>query len=155
MSGWPHSGCGEARANGSFNSHRALSQIEDFDPSTWPKCRNSQCKHGRSFWDRYPELSWVLHAIEGAGERAPIKKQFLHYVGKCDRCGRFHVRCITCDDILSAPEDNDNDFGHQCRCKTPWFWLASVEQDEEGNKSAELHAVLGIGEVRTVDRRAY
>jgi hypothetical protein len=30
-----------------------------------------------------------------------------------------------------------------------------VEQDDEGNKSAELHVVLGIDRVRTVDRRAY
>jgi hypothetical protein len=132
-----------------------LDQIESFDPSTWPECRNSRCKRGRIFWDGYPEIDIVRHPIGGSGEREPLKRQFLHFVGKCDRCGRFHVRCITCDDILSVPEDDDDDFGHQCRCNTPWFWLASVEQDEEGNKSAELHAVLGIGEVRTVDRRAY
>jgi hypothetical protein len=132
-----------------------LDQIENFDPSTWPECQNSRCKHGGIFWDGYPELCMILHPGGVSIEREPIKRRFVHYVGKCDRCGTFHVRCITCDEILSVPEDDDDDLGHQCCCSTPWFWLASVEQDEDGNQSAELHVVLGTGKVETVDRRSY
>jgi hypothetical protein len=124
-----------------------LNHIERFDPSTWPRCKNPDCTQGRIFWDGYPELSLALRPLGNTGTRAP-------YVGKCDRCGRFHVYCNACGDILSVPE-NDHDIGHQCRCKPPWFWIASVEQDDEGNKSAELHVELGIDRVRTVDRRAY
>jgi hypothetical protein len=131
-----------------------LDRIENFDPSTWPECKNSRCGHGRIFWDGYPELSLTLHPLHDSGERMPVKKLFVHYVGKCDRCGRFHVKCVTCDDVLSVPEDDEQDFGHQCNCKLPWFWLASVEQDEDGNKSAVLHAVLGTGQIITADRRA-
>jgi hypothetical protein len=130
-----------------------LDRMESFDPSTWPRCRNSRCKYGRIFWDGYPEISTVIQPISSPGESAPINASFLHYVGKCDRCRRFHVLCITCGNLLSPLEDDD--FGHQCGCKLPWFWLASVEEDEQGNKSAELHAILGNGELITVDRRAY
>lgn len=132
-----------------------LDHLENFDPSTWPQCKNSCCKRGRIFWDGYPEFSIALQPVDKSSKQASINASFVHYVGKCDRCGRFHVWCTTCDDILPLPENDDDDTGHQCRCKLPWFWLASVEEDEEGNKSAELHAVFGIDKVITVDRRAY
>lgn len=130
-----------------------LNYIDDFDPSKWPHCKSGRCKNGRIFWDGYPELSLTLQPVDVGGTGQPIKANYVHYVGKCDRCGRFHVRCTTCDDVLSVPEDDDEDIGHQCRCKLPWFWLASIEQDDNGGKCAELHAVLGTDDFRTVDRR--
>jgi Restriction endonuclease len=132
-----------------------LDRLENFDPSTWPQCKNSQCTHGRIFWDGYPELSIRCEPVGKSGGQGSMIAPFVHYVGKCDRCGRFHVLCVTCEDILSVPEDDDEDVGHQCSCKLPWFWLASVEEDDERNKSAELHLVKGLGEHITVDRRAY
>jgi hypothetical protein len=36
----------------------------------------------------------------------------------------------------------------------PWFWLASIETDEIARRSAELHLVMGMGNVETVDRRS-
>ena len=131
-----------------------LDRMENFDPSTWPKCENAGCKDGRIFWDGYPELSLMLQPVSGSAEQAPRIASFVYYVGKCDRCGRFHVRCVSCDDLLSLPEDDDDDVGHRCSCKLPWFWLVSVEEDEDGKESAELHAILGNGEVITVDRRS-
>ncbi len=131
-----------------------LDRIEDFDPATWPRCKSPACKNGRIFWDGYPELSLSLVPVVGTDQEAPTIVPFVHYVGKCDRCGRFHVWCVTCDDLLSAPEDDDEDCGHQCRCKPPWFWLASIEEDEKGDKSAELHVCIGLGKIITVDRRA-
>jgi hypothetical protein len=129
-----------------------VDRLENFDPSTWPQCGDSGCRHGRVFWDGYPELSLKVAQIDNPREE-PKTLRFVHYVGKCDRCGLFHLWCTTCNVILSIPHDKEDDCGHQCRCKLPWFWLASVETDDEDNKSAELHAVLGTGEVITVDRR--
>jgi hypothetical protein len=132
-----------------------VDRIENFDPSTWPQCKNPQCRHGRIFWDGYPELSLKLVPLHQLGKQAPSNVPFVHYVGKCDRCRSFHVRCVTCDDVLFVPEGDENDIGHQCSCRLPWFWLASIEQDEDGNESAELHVILGTGKIETVDRRSY
>jgi len=128
-----------------------LDHLENFDPSTWPRCESTCCNQGRVFWDGYPEISLSLQAIS-----RPDRKEagFVHYVGKCDRCGRFHVKCLTCGDVFSLPEDDPEDCGRQCRCKPPWFGLASIEEDQAGCKSAELHAVLGPAKVMTVDRRS-
>ena len=126
-----------------------LDRLDDFDPSRWPECRNPGCKHGRVFWDGYPEISATMYPIHGG---TPSIKVFIHYVGKCDRCGRFHVRCLTCDALFEVPEDQDDD-GHQCECRQPWFWLASIEEDEAGRRSAELHFCT-LGTPRTVDRRS-
>jgi hypothetical protein len=131
-----------------------LDHIEDFDPTTWPRCLRMGCEHGRIFWDGYPEVSLGLMALNGGGQQSPIRKSFVHNVGKCDRCGKFHVLCATCDQILYVPEDDESDTGHQCACQLPWFWLASIEKDEMGRRSAELHLVMGEGNVETVDRRS-
>jgi hypothetical protein len=130
-----------------------LDRLHDFDPSAWPPCMNSRCKHGRIFWDGYPELHLMVSPVTSLPEVSPERRSFVHFVGKCDRCGRFHVRCQTCGDLFSTPEDDDDDTGHQCHCGHPWFWLASIEEDEHGNPSAELH-LCGPGLIRTVDRRS-
>ncbi|PKM44003.1 MAG: restriction endonuclease [Gammaproteobacteria bacterium HGW-Gammaproteobacteria-1] len=127
-----------------------LDRLDEFDPSTWPKCANATCHSGRVFWDGYPEIELTLQSFSGNEHR---RIPFVHYVGKCDRCGLFHVKCLSCGDLISLPEDKDDDYGHRCRCNLPWFWLASIEEDENGCRSAELHAVLGIGSIMTVDRR--
>jgi hypothetical protein len=129
-----------------------VDRLANFDPSTWPKCRDPRCKHGRIFWDGYPELSVALRPVEGNGGQREQLVAFLHYVGKCDRCGLFHVWCTRCDAILPVPHQ-DGDDGHQCSCKPPWFWLASTEEDGDGARSVELHAVLATGPIITVDRR--
>lgn len=129
-----------------------LDRLEDFDPRTWPRCSRPKCKNGRVFWDGYPEVSLGLLTLDGIGART--RHAFVHNVGKCDRCGVFHVSCATCHQILCIPEDNETDIGHQCECGLPWFWLASIEEDERGARSAELHLVIGTGEVRTVNRRS-
>lgn len=130
-----------------------VDRLENFDPSTWPQCGNTACRNGRVFWDGYPELSLRVRPLGKIGKQELKTLRYVHYVGKCDRCGLFHVWCTTCNEILPVPHDKEEDYGHQCRCKLPWFWLASVESDHEGTKSAELHAILGTGEVITADRR--
>lgn len=127
-----------------------LDRLEGFDPRTWPPCTRPSCKNGRIFWDGYPEVSLDLVALDGA----PARLAFVHSVGKCDRCRVFHVSCATCRQILCVPADDDTDIGHQCACRLPWFWLASIEEDERSAQSAELHLVMGLGEVKTVNRRS-
>lgn len=129
-----------------------VDRLANFDPSTWPECRNPRCKDGRIFWDGYPELSLWLRSVEASDEERPHLMTILHYVGKCDRCGLFHVWCTRCDGIVPVPDQSGDD-GHQCLCKPPWFWLASAEEDEKGARSVELHAILASGAVITVDRR--
>lgn len=131
-----------------------LDRLEDFDPSTWPTCQVTTCQEGRVLGDGYPGMTSRMNPISG-----PIWQSrevtFVHYVGKCDRCGAFHLKCLTCGVILYTPERDDDDYGHQCSCKPPWFWLASVEEDERGFESAELHVVfLPSGKTITTDRRA-
>src|SRR5262249_20787672 len=130
-----------------------VDRLENFDPSTWPRCKNPRCRHGRIFWDGYPELSLKLRpaAAPDTGETGVVP--FVHYVGKCDRCGLFHVWCRTCDDILAIRHDNEQEAVNQCRCAPPWFWLASVEEDDELSQSAELHVFMMTGEMFTVERR--
>jgi hypothetical protein len=128
-----------------------LDHLDDFDPRTWPSCSHLKCKSGRVFWDGYPEISLGLLAIDGSGTTK--RSAFVHKVGKCDRCGAFHVYCTTCRGTLHVTTDED-DIGHQCACRLPWFWLASIEEDEPGARSAELHLVMGAGNVRTVTRRS-
>lgn len=130
-----------------------LDRLDDFDPSTWPRCKNGDCRDGRVFWDGYPELTLKVQPLGSPSMQRVSLTRFVHYVGKCDRCGRFHVRCLTCADLLSVPEGDDSDIGHRCRCEPPWFWLASIEQDASGRESAELHACFVTGGFETVDRR--
>ncbi len=128
-----------------------LDRLENFAPSTWPRCLKKGCTKGRIFWDGYPEISVVVHPSSAPADHRILR--FIHYVGKCDRCGRFHVLCTTCGDLLSIPEDDDDDIGHQCRCRGLWFWLASIEEDDKGRRSAELHSVHGF-RISTATRRS-
>jgi hypothetical protein len=127
-----------------------LDRLDDFDPSAWPKCLLPGCNKGRVFWDGYPEISMKLQSLADPQQAELKQVGFVHFVGKCDHCGRFHVKCLTCNDLFSLADDEGD---HQCSCRLPWFWMSSIEEDEHGQKSAELHAVLGVNKVITADRR--
>ncbi|WP_081019843.1 restriction endonuclease [Ralstonia solanacearum] len=132
-----------------------LDRLDDFDPSVWPDCIVQGCRGGKVFWSGYPSID--MHVLPLSGTSNEMHRiSFVHYVGKCDRCHHFHVRCTTCLEMLSPPYDSDDD-GHQCRCRKPWFWLGSIETDASGRKSAELHlvnALYGEARIETVDRRS-
>jgi hypothetical protein len=129
-----------------------LDRLEHFDPSTWLACTDPRCSRGLIFWDGYPKLEVTLKSL--SVDRKTKHLSFVHYVGKCDRCGRFHVMCVTCGDLISPRNDDPEDVGHRCRCKMPWFWITSIERDEEGRRSSELHAVRAPSTVTTVSRRS-
>ena len=48
---------------------------------------------------------------------------------------------------MLALDHESDDGGSVCGCNFPWFWLASVESDEEGRPSAELHVVVSKEEI--------
>jgi hypothetical protein len=132
-----------------------LDRMDDFDPLTWPDCIVKKCRGGKVFWSGYPSIDVHVKALSEQSTKVR-RISFVHYVGKCDRCHHFHVRCTTCREIFSPAYDSD-DYGYQCRCRRPWFWLASLETDEVGRRSAELHLVTalhGEARVQTVDRRS-
>lgn len=127
-----------------------LEHVEHIDPSRWPRCLAKGCSAGRVFWDGFPEISTLLRPVSNA-EAGELLVRWVYYVGKCDRCGRFHVYCATCYDLFSC---SDTKGEHQCRCSMPWYWLASIEQDEAGEASAELRWVTARGPI-IVDRRPF
>jgi hypothetical protein len=130
-----------------------LDQLEDFDPATWPKCEAAACGRGRVFWDGYPEIGIPVAPMTGEIHGQVRTMGFVHHVGKCDRCGTFHVKCLACHDVFDVPDD-DNGPDRRCSCEPPWFWLASIEENERGFKFAELHCVSIMGSMLTADRRA-
>jgi len=130
-----------------------LDRLEDFEPSTWPRCLAPRCRNGRIFWDGYPALDLMLVSVDRP-HSTPKRVTFVHYVGKCDRCGRFHVKCMACHEMFSPTYESDDDHRVTCRCQHPWFWLASIEEDDRGGKSAELRLIAGIDKIWTVDRRS-
>ncbi len=127
-----------------------LTRLEGFDLSCWPQCDDRSCRHGRVFWDGFPEINLTLQAVEKAHVTQHVP--YIHNVGKCDQCGRFHVKCLTCGNLFSLSE---RDGEHRCNCGLPWFWLASIEEGEGGASSVELNLVMGVDRVSTVDRRPY
>lgn len=124
-----------------------LERVALIDPSKWPRCLAQKCSDGRVFWDGYPELTLALRRQDdGAVMHAPR----VHCVGKCDRCGRFHVRCVTCSDLFSLDDKGDD---QRCRCNTPWTWRTTIEHDRNGDTSAALHVAMATGKTIIVTRR--
>jgi hypothetical protein len=52
-----------------------------------------------------------------------------------------------------VPHQDEGDIGRQCGCRLPWFWIGSIEPDDNGRASGELHLVMGFGNTVTVNRR--
>jgi hypothetical protein len=131
-----------------------LDRIADFDPSSWPPCRAPECSGGRIFWDGFPQVELKAVPVDrpSAGPKLMCYPQ---RVGKCDNCGAFHVHCLTCDETLIVPHQDEGDIGHQCACRLPWFWIGSIEPADNGRASAELHLVMGFGSTVTVNRRPF
>ncbi|AOO83427.1 hypothetical protein BHK69_25955 [Bosea vaviloviae] len=132
-----------------------LDHIPNFDPMAWPRCTDTRCLHGRIFWDGYPEFSVKALPIGGLAQGGAKIFTYVHHVGKCDRCGQFHVLCLSCAQILSVPEGALTGVGVRCRCQMPWFWRTSAQHDRRGSLFAELRVTLATGEIKTVDRRPF
>ena len=140
----------EKRAQELIDIHLVpFSYLEFFDPSRWERCHRSKCD-GYIFWDGYPEISLQLTPVVVVEDSTERFVPYVHALGKCERCRTFHVKCFTCGEIFEMRAESM----HRCRCKPPWFWISSIEEDEEGRQSAELHSVTLTGEVVTFNRRS-
>src|SRR5262249_5035699 len=86
-----YSGAAQRRAQDAITiSIVPLEHVEQIDPTRWPRCLGAKCANGRVFWSGYPELSMSLLPI--SSPKADVEKRtWLHYVGKCDQCGKFHM----------------------------------------------------------------
>ena len=127
-----------------------IEHLDSFDLADWPKCISTSCSEGRIFWDGFPCFDLTLASV---AKKETLKVSRVHYVGKCETCNSYHVKCIECNDILRIPTDDNEDIGSQCRCRLPWFWLESIEEDEHGKQSAELHCISSQ-KIETVSRRS-
>lgn len=115
-------------------------QAEELDLNSWDRCRNPECNEGLVLWDATPGV-----IVEGT--------VIVQSIGKCDECGRFHIWCWGCGNRNILEKEDD----WQCSCRGPWFWLTSIEpENEEGEEKREgnyLILVLGNGTHEIVDRR--
>jgi hypothetical protein len=133
-----HTKAAEKRAQKAISiSLVPLDRLENFDPTLWPRCLSKSCRRGRVFWNGFPQFT--------LGEEIGV----LHFVGKCDQCGRLHLWCHSNEHLFSLGDEDEA----KCECILPAFWLTSIECDENRRRSAELHAILHDGTPLTLDRR--
>src|ERR1044072_8110813 len=133
-----HTKAAEKRAQKAISiSLIPLDRLKEFDPTLWPQCLSKSCRRGRVFWNDFPQFT-----LNG-------QIDILHFVDKCDQCSRFHLWCYSNEHFFSLGDEDEA----QCQCILPAFWLTSIEPDENGRRSAELHAILHDGTPLTLDRR--
>lgn len=94
----------------------SIDGIDKIDINTWDKCGSTKCLYGLILWDATPGI-----IIEG--------KVTVQATGKCDECGRFHVWCWRCGNKKVLEKKDE----WQCACEGPWFWITSIEDDEDEN----------------------
>jgi len=126
-----------------------LDRLEDFDPDSWPACQGKKCKSGRIFWNGLQTVGMQVRIGDDLDDPV-VGTVFDHIHGKCDRCSRFHVRCLASHTIFSV---GNKDEIKGC-CDPIMFWLSSIEKDDDGQESAELHAILQDKQVITMDRKS-
>ncbi len=111
-----------------------LEVLERFAPLRFERCCAAGCA-GYLFWDGFPQATLGLQKI-GSENGQIIAAPRTWRVGKCDKCRRFHVDCLTCGD--RKPMGNEDE--HKCQCPG-WFWLSSIEEDDADESFAELHLI--------------
>lgn len=115
------------------------SNIDEIDISSWDECRSIKCLNGLVLWDVTPGL-----IIDG--------KVTVQATGKCDECGKFHVWCWDCGNRQVFGKEEE----WQCSCKGPWFWLTSIEDEEDDNgKTSKANYLILVmaNDAYTIDRR--
>lgn len=113
---------------------------ENLDITSWDKCCDDSCDKGLVLWDAAPGII--------VDETIVVQS-----TGKCDECGKFHIWCWGCGNRAYLRKEDD----WQCSCKGPWFWLTSVENDDDtAGYSSQCHylmLIMGNGDYEIVDRR--
>lgn len=98
---------------------------------------HSDCEEGLVLWD----LSFGVFINNMVS---------VQMTGKCDVCGRFHIWCWDCGGKYTLEKEDE----FQCNCKGSWFWLTSIEPEEDGSQGNYLILVLGNGEYKIIDRKS-
>jgi Restriction endonuclease len=115
-------------------------EIESLDFNSWDNCKNENCDNGLVLWDITPGIF--------INDNATVQA-----TGKCDECGKFQIWCWGCGNRHCIDFMDE----WQCSCEGTWFWLTSIENDEDENgqiyKSHYLLLVLGNGNAEIIDRR--
>lgn len=115
------------------------SEMDEIDISSWDICRSAKCSKGLVLWDVNPGI-----IIDG--------KVTVQAIGKCDECGKFHVWCWGCGNRVFLEKEEE----WQCACSGPWFWITSIEQEEDTNgklSSANYLILATANDAYTMDRR--
>lgn len=116
------------------------SEIEKLDLNSWESCKSLKCENGLVLWDITPGI-----IIEGIVS--------VQATGKCDECGKFHIWCWACGNRHCIAFEDE----WQCACHGPWFWLTSIEDEEDENgetyKCHYLLLIMANGSIEVVDRR--
>ncbi len=115
-------------------------EIEDLSLNSWDNCKNKKCNDGLVLWDAFPGvISDEIVSVQATG--------------KCDCCGKFHIWCWSCGNRHCIDFKKE----WQCDCRDSWFWLTSIEDDEDENgevyKSHYLILVMSNGTYEVIDRR--
>ena len=115
-------------------------ELENLDLNSWDSCLDEKCERGLVLWDTTPGV-----IIEGIVS--------IQATGKCDECGKFHIWCWSCGNRCSINFESD----WQCSCQGPWFWLTSIEPEQDDNgETYESHYLILVminGTYEVIDRR--
>ena len=116
-------------------------EIKNFSLNSFDNCTNISCTNGLVLWDLTPGI--IIN-------QGPAHVQA---TGKCDECGKFNIWCWSCGNKMCIEYESEI----TCSCDGPWFWLTSIELDnDKGGKKGESHhliLVLGNGNFFIIDRR--
>lgn len=111
-------------------------EIDNLDLNSWDTCCDPSCSNGLVLWDIY--FGIFLYGTS-----------FVQATGKCDECGKFHIWCWCCGNKIVIEKEGEL----QCSCQEPWFWLTSIEPEDDGSQGNYLILVMGNGEYNIIDRR--
>jgi hypothetical protein len=111
-------------------------ELENINFNSWDCCMDTGCNDGLVMWDLY--FGIIINGLVS-----------VQATGKCDVCGKFHIWCWDCGRKFVIGSEDEL----QCMCVGPWFWLTSIEPEEDGSKGNYLIVALGNGEYNIVDRK--
>jgi len=113
--------------------------IETLDLNSWNPCLDHKCKKGLVLWDATP----------GIFHNGIVT---VNSIGKCDECGKFHIWCWGCGNKKFLITEDE----WQCDCKGLWFYITTIEPDDENEYKSEgnyLILVFANATWEILDRR--
>jgi len=122
-----------------------FSDLERFSLDSYELCNSNSCLKRIH--------TGVLYWSDAFGIFLPDGTVSLFSVAKCDVCHQFHVWCFSCG--MKAMLTDEDEF--HCSCGMPWFWLTSMEEEEDCDHASTSKSVylllVTATDVKIVDRR--